>query len=252
MLKRLLFLFIAMVVASQAPLAQAQNEAYPDSLDQAVQQIQALPWEHENKDYVLSRSHSTIGLPDNFFLLRNQSARKFMFLNHGIRQPDTEAVLFNPDTINQIIFSYHETGYVTLNSWSDLDSDQILKTITQLTEKDNVSRRQHGLDEAKVLGWIQEPTLDRQNQTVHWIFSLKEGPRKMVNAVVIKLGRKGFERIIWVAPYSIYKSSDGLIQQVMAKHSFQSNFRYADRTVSDRMAGFGIANLVNAITGNGN
>ena len=46
--------------------------------------------------------------------LRDDDARQYMFLNNGVEYPDTEAVVYDPASYHQLIFSYFEEGYVSV------------------------------------------------------------------------------------------------------------------------------------------
>jgi uncharacterized membrane-anchored protein len=232
-------------------IAQANNASYPETQEAIDQEIITLPWEYEMKEYSLEKSNSTFKLSEGFALLRGDAARRFDYLTQGMEDPDTEALIYNQDTEIQLIFNYYSSGYVSVEDWGDLDADELLKQITENTEKGNEQRAQHNFPSLKIGGWIQKPRLNPDNNSVSWVFDVIDGEEKYVNAISIKLGRKGYEKITWVSSYENYLKSMDLMASLVDRQNFHNGHRYADYSMGDKIAAFGIASLV-AVTAGGN
>ncbi len=251
-MKRGLYIFFFLTGIFISTQSYAEPQEYPSTLEEALMEIESLPWDYETINYTLPESHSTLLLPEKYLLARGDVARRFMFLNQGFPWPDTEAVLFDPETANQLIFSYHKIGHINLDSWDELDADHLLQKTIQLTMEGNVNRRKNNLPEAKVLDWIQKPTLDRERKSIYWTIELVEGKTRMANSIVLKLGRDGFERIIWVAPSTTYENSKGFLKTVIHNFEFKPNFRYADYKSGSSTKNWGVAQLLNTMISGGN
>ena len=249
-------LFLSLLAASQFGLllvgvqsAQAGQKVYPKTKEALEQAFQNLNWEREPKKYSLGDSHVEYRLPGGLEILLEEDARQFMFLINGVEYPVTEALVFDPVSNNQLIFEFHEQGYVSDDDWADLDADALLEGVTESTEEDNAQRIENGLSAVKVIGWSQEPTYDKSSRTAYWAIKAKEGTSTIVNAIALKLGRKGFSKLIWVGDAEQFSSSENLLREALKNYKFENGFRYADFSTGDKVAAFGLASLVAVTAG---
>ncbi len=183
--------------------------------------------------------------------MRGDAARRFDFLTQGMEDPDMEALIYNQDTEIQLIFNYYPSGYVSMEDWEDLDADELLSQISENTDKSNAERAKHNIAGLSVGGWLQKPRLNEDNNSVSWVFDVLDGEERYVNAISIKLGRKGYEKFTWVSSYDDYLLSMDLMATLVNQQNFDQGHRYADYSVGDTMAACGIASLV-AVTAGGN
>jgi len=251
-MKRFMSVFLVLGVVLAATHAVAASQAYPKTQAALEQEFMNMPWEAEPGSYTLSTSNSQIDLPPGFAVLRGDPARRFMFLTQGAEKNETEAVIANPDNGTQLILSYHETGYIESDDWNELDTGALLTTIMDKTEADNANRAEHQLPQLTINDWLQEPTFHAGDNSVSWALDITEGNDRIANAIVLRLGRKGFERLTWVGTYQQYKTAGHSIDTFRNGHHFQDGLRYADFSAGDGLAGFGIASLVAVMAGGGN
>lgn len=176
-----------------------------------------------------------------------QEAQRLMFLNNGTPHPETEAVLVN-DADDMVVFDWQPEGYVSSDDWSKVDAATMLRSIGENTEADNVERRKQNIPEITVTGWLKEPTLDRNTNTAFWTLELQSRGRPIVNSIALRLARKGYEQIIWIADKAHFNSGT-VLQNMMAANTFPIGDRYMDHAVGDKMAGYGIAALVATVAG---
>ncbi len=250
-MKRFYTLIAVWLVLSVGVVAQAENPGFPQTQEAIDEEIINLPWEYELQEYSLENSNSTFELSEGFALLRGDAARRFDYLTQGMEDPDTEALIYNQDTEIQLIFNYYPEGYVSLEDWEDLDADDLLKEISANTESDNTERAKNNISSLKIGGWLQKPRLNKDNNSVSWVFDVVDGEERYVNAISIKLGRKGYEKVTWVSSYDNYLKSMDLMVSLVNQQKFDKGSRYADFSIGDKIAAFGIASLV-AITAGGN
>ncbi len=250
-MKKLYTLIAVWMVLVLPPAAHAGNQSYPATQQAIDDEIINLPWEYELQEYSLEKSNSKFQLSEGFALLRGKAARRFDYLMQGMEDPDSEALIYNQDTEIQVIFNYYPSGYVSLEDWEDLDADDLLKQISENTETSNQERAKHTITGLKIGGWLQKPRLNKDDNTVSWVFDVIDGEERYVNAISIRLGRKGYEKITWVSSFDNYLMSMDLMAALVDQQSFNKGYRYADYSVGDQMAAFGIASLV-AVTAGGN
>ena len=230
-------------------VSHAEQMSYPDTQEAAEAEILNMPWEFESGSYVLAKSNSSLQMPEDLRLLRGEAAERLMFLIEGTEFPETEAVVVDFETLAEVVFEYLDVGYVTLDDWEELDPDEFLEQIIETTEEDNIERRELGLLELHVKGWLVEPTLDRPNNSVSWAIESVVSGEPVVNAISLKLGRKGYERLTWVGTFSQYFGSDDLMEAMLDGYTYDPGYRYADYSIGDNLAGFGIAALVAVTAG---
>ena len=117
------------------------------------------------------------------------------------------------------------------------------------TAAGNEVRRSKSFPTLEVAAWIRKPTLDQANNTVTWAFEVKQSDgAKIINAVALKLGRFGFERITWIGDPTLYQSSSNDLALAMKDFDFDHGARYGDYEVGkDRLAAYGVAGLVAGI-----
>lgn len=248
-MKRFMSVFLVLALSLAATAALAAPQTYPASQEALEQEFLNMPWEGQPGRYTLTHSNSTIELPPGFSVLRGEPARRFMFLTQGTEKNETEAILANPDTGSQLIFSWHETGYIGSDDWNELDTAALLAAIAEKTRADNENRARHQLPQLVVNGWLQEPTYLPEDNSVSWALDITEGDERIANAIVLRLGRHGFERITWVGTYGQYQLAGDSLDTFRNRHRFDDGMRYADYSAGDKLAGFGIASLVAVMAG---
>ncbi len=251
-MKKLYTLIAVLMILGMAPVAQAVNPAIPVTQKAINEEIINLPWEYELKTYLLEQSNSTFNLTRGYSLLMGDAARRYDHATQGTEEdPNTEALVFNHNTGVQLILNYYPDGYVSLEDWEDLDANILMQEISDNAKKINAERAKNNIPPLRIGGWLQKPRLNKGNHSVSWVFDVIDGEETTVNAVSIKLGRQGYEKITWVSSYDNYLKSMDAMVFLVDQHKFDEGHRYTDYSVGDQMAALGIASLV-AVTAGGN
>ncbi len=251
-MKNLYTLIAVWMILSMASVAQAVNPAIPATQQAINEEIISLPWKYELKQYSLDSSSSTFKLTKGYSLLMGDAARHYDHIIQGAEEdPNTEALVFNHNTGVQLILNYYPDGYVSLENWEDLDANILMQEISDNAKKINTERAKHNTPPLRIGGWLQKPRLNEDNHSVSWVFDVIDGEETTVNAVSIKLGRKGYEKITWVSSYDNYLKSMDAMAFLVDQYKFNEGHRYADYSLGDQMAAFGVASLV-AVTAGGN
>ncbi|MDH5457840.1 MAG: DUF2167 domain-containing protein [Nitrospinota bacterium] len=236
-------------------MASATQAVTPDLLatQRAInEEVISLPWKYELKSYSLEQSNSTFHLAKGYSLLMGDAARHYNQAIQGAEEnSNTEALVFNHNTGVQLIFNYHPDGYVSLEDWGKLNADVLMQEISDNAKKINAERAKHNILPLSIGDWLQKPRLNQDNHSVSWVFDVVDGEETKVNAVTIKLGRDGYEKITWVSSFDNYLKSMDAMPFLVDQYKFNEGHRYTDYSVGDHVAALGIANLV-AITAGGN
>lgn len=174
-------------------------------------------------------------------------ARRFRAIVDGqTSAANVEASAFDPDTESELMFQYFPTGYVHSDDWQDVDADQFLSQMQANDEVANRDRVAKGLLTLRTVGWLQRPTLNNDTHTVSWVIegAASDGSR-VINAVALKLGRSGIERITWIASPGLYVKGRDDLHAAERAHQFDAGSRYVDYVAAtDHRAEYGIAGLV--------
>ena len=251
-MRKLYTLIAVLLLPGISSVALAVNPAIPVTQQAINEEIISLPWKYELKTYSLKQSNSTFELPKGYSLLMGKAARRYDRIIQGTEEdPNTEALVFNHNTGVQLILNYHPDGYVSLEDWENLDADALMQEISDNAKKINAERSRQNIHPIKIGGWLQKPRLNKNNHSVSWVFDVIDGEETTVNAVSIKLGRDGYEKIIWVSSYDNYLKSMDAMALLVDRHKFNKGHRHTDYSLGDQMAAFSIASLV-AVTAGGN
>lgn len=212
--------------------------------DALMEELNKLDWKGAGV-YSLSKSHSRMTVPEGSVIVFDEDARKERNLCDPGDNKSVEAVMYDQDTFDCFIFNYFDEGYVTMDDWDDLDPKQLISSIRDATEEGNKEKVKLNAPKLHVIGWIQEPKLDRTSNTVNWAVEIEEeGNGVIVNVDAFKFGLKGYERVTWVTDKSNYVSHDTEFQNLLSSYRFEKGYRYNEFKTGDKVATFGIATLV--------
>ena len=236
------------MISANLGLVATQPMVSEEEENPLAQEILSLDW-HFTGTCKLPASHSTLSIPESYMAVTGNDAAKFSTLCEN-NPENVEAIIVNNSFEHMIVFQNHEEGYVTIDDWKNLDPTEMLESIIEATEKANQTRRQNGTG-LHVLGWLQEPTLDRNTNTIYWAIEAKSDAESehAFNSTAIRLGRKGYERVVWVGSLPEYKVFGGELDVMLRAHSFDPGYRYKDYTTGDKVAAYGITTLVAATAG---
>ena len=186
-------LLIATVLLSAMSVALADQPVMTDQ--QKRDEIRAMPWISKGT-IPLATSKSSIALPAGYVAISGATARRFDYLINAEEDPDIEAVVVNNDSFNFVMFEYLNEGYVSIDDWNEVDASKMLEQVRDATEAANAARRQQNIAELHVTGWLKEPALDRKTNVVFWVLNVHSSDGDLVNAVALRLGRYGYEKMI--------------------------------------------------------
>jgi uncharacterized membrane-anchored protein len=215
-----------------------------DFSDQQIKEVKAMHWKPAT-GFRLVDSKSSIGTLPDFQLIAGPEARRFREIIDGKSDPQQEADVFNSNKTSEIIYEWFPSGFVKSDDWADVDADSFLSQLKELDVEANKIRQQKGLPTLTTTGWRQKPTLNQDTNTVSWaIEGVDSEGAHVLNFDALKLGRYGFEKIIWVIDPNDMGDRNDLLLAVNSHH-FDNGARYVDYVAStDHSAEYGVAGLV--------
>ena len=225
------------------------GEALSESEIALLSELLTLDWIDEPGIYDIGQTGRQIELDERFALILGDDARTYFELVNGEAREQIEAVLIDNVELTEAYYAYSDIGYVTLDDWKDVDPDDLMEGIKRATDEANRTRREVGIPEVRVRGWVTQPTLDRDAGMVYWVIEAQTADMTLLNAVALKLGRQGFEMVTWVVTPQYYMANSDELTEIANRLTFMPGQRYADYETGDLLAGFGIASLVATTVG---
>lgn len=232
--------FLALISIASAKIPQSDGER--------VGAINKLQW-REGETLTLPVSGGTLSAPKGIKQLSGVDAQRIWAMLNGISAPlSIEAMLHDPQTGEIVFFQKLSPGHVRLDDWGTIDLDAALKTIAENAEADNSMRRRSGLPGIHVVGWLESPNLDRSTHTVRWaIEAAGEHGKSVVTSVALIFGRDGFEKLTWAGKRTI--GDRDLLKIAQSGFSFGVGSRYIDYQAGDKIAEYGVADIVAVVLG---
>ncbi len=143
-----------------------------------------------------------------------------------------------------------KAGYIKDDDARDWKADELLKNIKQGTDESNAERRQRGIPEIDVIGWVQQPTYDAASHRLVWSLSSKpkgaaDSADAGINYNTYALGREGYISMNLVTSLAAIERDKPVAHALLAALDFNDGKRYADFNAStDKVAEYGLAALV--------
>jgi len=239
------FLLLLTIFTIPAYAEYFEEEEYSEEQLKTIRFYESLDWK-ASETLELPQSNATLRIPEEFAALTGDDARKLDTFWNGASYARVEAIIKSDDGTDALLFSYENDGYVSIDDWEQIDPKELLQSIRDGTEESNLARKENGISPIHTIGWVEEPYLDRETNTVHWVTELEdeEGVIPFVNATALKLGRRGYERIVWVTDKPSFLYGDTEFSSLLSMFDYQTGDRYADYSHGDKIASYGIAALV--------
>jgi uncharacterized membrane-anchored protein len=233
------------LLAAVAALALG-GSAIADPTPQEIDEIRAM--HPVNPDTVQLPSHSKMGhLRSGFNVLLGHEAIRIREIADAVADPAIEADAIGSDGNSELTYAWVNDGYVSIDDWKTINPEEILNSVKNSTAAGNDVRRSKGIPTMEVIGWKQKPTLDQANNAVTWAIEGQGSDGvKVINATALKLGRFGYERIVWYVDPALYQSND--LAVAVKDFDFDQGARYGDyEPGKDHAAAYGVAGLVAGI-----
>lgn len=220
------------------------SQVFADAREKDFPEIRAMNWTTPTNIKLPVSGAIITNLPGYVMVLGKYSQR-LQELSDGTTLKGIEAMAVNPETGSTIIFQWLPEGYVASDDWSQVDPNEFLTQMQKNDVASNVQRKQLGFPMMSTTGWRQTPKLNSNTHTVSWIIDGQSSDgKRVINAIALKLGRYGLERIAWIDdPETIGARNDLLLAE--NAFEFKQGARYDEYVAgTDRAAEYGIAGLV--------
>lgn len=147
-----------------------------------------------------------------------------------------------------MVVRYIGGGYVKDEDAKDWKADDLLKSIREGTVESNQARRERGLPELEVVGWVEAPQYDAGTHRLVWSLASQTkggGDGQGVNYNTLMLGREGYVSMNMVADRKRIDALKPTARELLGALEFNAGKRYADfNSSTDKVAEYGLAALV--------
>jgi uncharacterized membrane-anchored protein len=142
------------------------------------------------------------------------------------------------------VFEYDQTGYIRDDEKNSLDSNGILASIRQATEKSNELRRSKGWSPMNITGWHTPPTYNATTHNLEWAINGESAGQRVVNYQTRILGRGGVMRVVLVASPVDLTTAMPKYRTILSQFSYKPGSNYSEFKPGDKMAKYGLSALV--------
>ncbi|MDB6080845.1 MAG: hypothetical protein JWO53_117 [Chlamydiia bacterium] len=228
----LVILFFSMTLShASEPQECSEQESFLPNLD----------WVATAETFSLPLSHSTVSLPDQAYAVIGEDAREFYSLfDTNCDAVEAVMAITHPTTSSCLVFeSFNEGGYISIDDWYGLDTEQLLVEMNKVLEKDNVERRKNNFPELFLTRWVHEPVFDVSTHTVYLAVEQmadESDAQPHICTIALRLSRSGYERITWVVTDNQCIPLIGELPMLLKTHSFDEGYRYSDYVPGDKKA----------------
>lgn len=149
-----------------------------------------------------------------------------------------------------VVAEYEASGYIKDDDARDWNVDDLFKSLKDGTEEANKVRRERGIPELEVLGWVEKPRYDAATHRLVWALSARSkgaaaSDEQTVNYNTYALGREGFVSLNLITGREHVEQDKPRAQALLAALEFKPGKRYADfDSRTDHVAEYGVAALV--------
>jgi uncharacterized membrane-anchored protein len=149
-----------------------------------------------------------------------------------------------------VVARYENAGYIKDDDAKNWNADELLKSLKEGTEEGNEERRERGLTEFEVVGWVEKPTYDAANKRLVWSCSSRDkgehaSPEQGINYNTYALGREGYISMNLVTDLGRINDDKPVAKALLGALTFNAGKRYSDfKPGSDKVAEYGLAALV--------
>jgi uncharacterized membrane-anchored protein len=155
-----------------------------------------------------------------------------------------------PDQHWFVVMRFDKSGYVKDEDAKDWNVDEMLASFKAGTEEANKGRRERGIREMEIVGWVERPTYDAKTHRLVWSMASKDKgapdtEERGVNYNTYALGREGYISMNLVTGMKTVQAEKPIAHQLLAALQYNEGKRYADfNSATDHVAEYGLAALV--------
>ena len=216
--------------------------------DEYWNKINSLNW-IEGPNVINHTNQGKVQLKEDERALINDDAKQIMYWYNGVEYSSTLFITKNYSEYTD--YQYFSEGYVKLDDWKDVNPDKFIKQMRSDSKESNKIRRENNAFTVEGIEWLQEPTLDREKNSVYYAYLVEYSNGQIaVNAITLILGRYGYTEVTYVGyPEDFKINKEEILEHIVATYSFVEQKKYTNFSTGDKVAAAGIGGLLAASMG---
>lgn len=233
---------------AQQPDAAPPKEPTPEEMKQLIKKriddVEKLGWTRQGKGNLGGKAE--IAIPQGYRFTAGDATRKMMAM-YGNPATEREFGMLATEGLGPwIIFEFDESGYVKDDEKDKIDADDMLAKLREGQEQGNEYRREHGLSELEILGWVVPPRYNEKTHNLEWATRLKSiGSEGIsINYNTRLLGRKGVMEVTLVCEPEEMEKMIAEQEKILTGFNYTEGESYAEFREGDNVAKYGLTTLI--------
>lgn len=198
------------------------------------------------------RDQASLKLPEGFAYIPAAEAARMMRAMGNQTGPDFLGMVIGQSMSGFVTVDFEKSGYIKDDDAKDWNADELLDNLRDGTEQGNKNRRERGLPEFEVAGWVEKPAYDAGSHRLVWSAEVRDkmsdgstDPNPGVNYNTYLLGREGYISMNLVTSLAEVEAQKPIAHELLSRLEFTEGKRYADfDSKTDNVAAYGLAALV--------
>ncbi len=198
---------------------------------------------------------AVLNLPTAFSFIPQREAAAFLHAMGNQTDEGFYGIVIGEKMRGFVSVRFENAGYVKDDDAKDWNADELLQNLKDGTEAGNEERRQRGIPEFVVSGWVEKPAYDVATHRLVWSAELRDkippaggDDTSGANYNTYQLGREGYISMNLVTRLADVNAQKPIAQELLAALQFNEGKRYTNFDSStDKVAAYGLAALVGGI-----
>lgn len=209
-----------------------------------IDDIEKLGWTRQGKGNLGGKAE--VSIPQGYRFTGGDATRKMMAL-YGNPPTQRELGMLATEGLGPwIIFEFDESGYVKDDEKDKINADEMLASLREGQEQGNQYRREHGMSELEILGWVVAPRYNEKTHNLEWATRLRSvgSDGISINYNTRLLGRKGVMEVTLVCEPEEMEKMIAEQAKILTGFNYIEGERYAEFREGDKVAKYGLTALV--------
>lgn len=241
-------LAVLSISQAQQPEASAPKQPTEEEMKQMIQkridEIEKLGWTRQGKGSLGGKAE--VAIPPGYRFTSGDGTRQLMAM-YGNPPTQRELGMLATEGLGPwIIFEFDESGYVKDDEKDKIDADDMLAKLREGQEQGNEYRREHGMAELEILGWVVPPRYNEKTHNLEWATRLKSVGSEgiSINYNTRLLGRTGVMEVTLVCEPEEMEKMIAEQEKILTGFSYIEGQRYAEFREGDKVAKYGLTALI--------
>jgi uncharacterized membrane-anchored protein len=226
---------------ADTPPATAVDKAFAAASEVAVHGPAEVPW----------IGQATLKLPEGYVYVPRPQADQIMEA-YGNSHDDRFLGLVFPGGEGNwfVVAEYEDSGYIKDDDAKNWNVEELLDSLKEGTKAQNERRREMGVSELEIVGWVEKPEYDAATHRLVWSVAARDtgsapGDAQTINYNTYMLGREGYITMNLVTASDQVATDKAAARTLLGALSFDPGKTYADFDgKTDKVAAYGLAALV--------